>query len=225
VELAKPHLDIGLFTNNRDAQLAFWRDQAGLEYDHLAKLGGGRQQHRHHCNGSIVKVNHARDPLPALPPSGYRELLIARAGVGEPKPLTDPDGNRVTLVPPGWRDITGIAVRLAVNDLAAFDRFYGDAMEFERLGGDTWRCGDTLLFAEPGRVERCNEWTAPGWRYLTVQVFDCDASHAAILARGGGEGRPPLTIGSTARYSFVRDPDGNFIEVSARASLIGKPVA
>jgi lactoylglutathione lyase len=27
------------------------------------------------------------------------------------------------------------------------------------------------------------------------------------------------------RYSFVRDPDGNWIELSERASLTGKPVA
>ena len=28
-------------------------------------------------------------------------------------------------------------------------------------------------------------------------------------------------LGDTVRYSFVRDPDGNFIELSQRASLVG----
>jgi hypothetical protein len=28
-------------------------------------------------------------------------------------------------------------------------------------------------------------------------------------------------LGSTARISFVRDPDGNWIEISQRASLTG----
>jgi hypothetical protein len=30
-----------------------------------------------------------------------------------------------------------------------------------------------------------------------------------------------VTLGTVARISFIRDPDGNFIEVSQRASLTG----
>jgi len=41
------------------------------------------------------------------------------------------------------------------------------------------------------------------------------------LARGGEEGAPPRLLGDTVRMSFVRDPDGNFIELSQRASLVG----
>ena len=60
-----------------------------------------------------------------------------------------------------------------------------------------------------------------GYRYTTIQVFDCDAEHAGILARGGAEGASAITLGKTARFSFVRDPDGNWIEISQRASLTG----
>jgi hypothetical protein len=35
------------------------------------------------------------------------------------------------------------------------------------------------------------------------------------------EARAPVTLGSTARISMVRDPDGNWIELSQRASLTG----
>src|SRR5262245_53431571 len=70
MNLAKPHLDIGLFSTKRDEQLAFWQQAVGLAYDHMGKLGGGMQQHRHHMNGSILKMNHSRNPLPAAPPSG-----------------------------------------------------------------------------------------------------------------------------------------------------------
>ena len=77
MDLAKPHLDIGLFSNQRDAQLAFWQTTVGLAYDHMGKLGGGMQQHRHHMNGSILKVNHARAPLQPAPPSGLVGLRIA----------------------------------------------------------------------------------------------------------------------------------------------------
>ncbi len=101
MHLAKPHLDIGLFSNMREAQLAFWQQTVGLAYDHMGKLGGGVQQHRHHMNGSILKMNHARDPLPAIAPSGIIGLQIAREGLAEPRPLADPDGNKVTLVPKG----------------------------------------------------------------------------------------------------------------------------
>jgi lactoylglutathione lyase len=48
-----------------------------------------------------------------------------------------------------------------------------------------------------------------------------DATHAEILAAGGEEAHPPRTLGETARIAFVRDPDGNWIELSQRASLTG----
>ena len=31
----------------------------------------------------------------------------------------------------------------------------------------------------------------------------------------------PVTLGTTARISMVRDPDGNWIELSQRASITG----
>ena len=60
-----------------------------------------------------------------------------------------------------------------------------------------------------------------GWRYITFQVFEVDREHAHVLAHGGREARAPVTLGSTARISMVRDPDGNWIELSQRASLTG----
>ena len=35
------------------------------------------------------------------------------------------------------------------------------------------------------------------------------------------EALAPLTLGTTARISMVRDPDGNWIELSQRASITG----
>ena len=223
MRLAKPHLDIGLFTNRREAQLAFWQQRVGLEFDHLGKLGRGLHQLRHHMNGSIMKVNHARDPLPELPPSGYRKLYIARPGLASPEGLHDPDGNAVTLVPPGYRGITGIGIVLATADLAAAWAFWGGAMQFEAAGDDALRCGDTMLFLEhdPAAGPVPDDWVGPGYRYTTVQIFDCEAEHAGILARGGSEGRAPRVLGETVRFTFVRDPDGNWIEVSQRAQLTG----
>jgi lactoylglutathione lyase len=54
-----------------------------------------------------------------------------------------------------------------------------------------------------------------------VQVWQVDEMHQALLDRGAIEGRAPVTLGSTARISFIQDPDHNWIEVSQRASLTG----
>jgi lactoylglutathione lyase len=222
LDLAKQHLDVGLFTNNTDTMLAFWQHDVGLPFEETLPLAPGQRQHRHAMNGSVFKLNSVRDPMPEAPPSGYRELVIARDGLTAPRTLTDPDGNRVTLVPRDHDGIAGILVRLAVRDEAAFHRFYGEAMQFEAAGDRRYRCGDSLIeFAADPSAGEVGRMTAQGYRYMTVQVREVDREHAGIIARGGAEGRPPITLGTTARISFVRDPDGNWIEVSQRASLTG----
>jgi lactoylglutathione lyase len=223
VNLAKPHLDVGLFSTRRDEQLAFWQQVVGLPYDHMGKLGGGVQQHRHHMNGSILKLNHSRDALPVVPPSGIVGLEIVREGIGAPRLLADPDGNKVTLVPGDPNGVQGIAILLKVNDPAAHDRFWTHVMQFERAGEGRYRCGDSLVvITERGHVERAKQWRGPGYRYMTVQVWDCLAEYAGILAHGGISGGEPRVLGDAVRYAFVVDPDGNHIEISQRASLTGR---
>lgn len=222
MQLAKPHIDVGLFTNSEQVMLEFWQHDVGLAFEETLPLGGGVRQHRHAMNGSVLKLNAARDPLNGAPPSGYRELTIARAGITAPHPLVDPDGNRVVLVPPGCEGVTGIRAGMAVRSAEAFRRFFGAAMQFDEVAADTYRCGDSLItFAEDASAVRTEPMRAPGFRYVTVQVYDADAEHHGIIERGGTEGRPPVTLGTTARVSFVRDPDGNWIEISQRASLTG----
>jgi lactoylglutathione lyase len=189
----------------------------------MGKVGGGVQQHRHHMNGSILKMNHARDPLPAIAPSGIVGLMIARDGLEEPQGLADPDGNRVTLVPRGHDGVEGIAILLRVNDPGVHDRFWTEVMQFERASDGRYRCGDSLIvIAEQGRVEpRGTQWRGPGYRYATVQVFDCVNEVTGIVARGGTPSGDARVLGETVRYAFVCDPDGNHIEISQRASLTG----
>jgi lactoylglutathione lyase len=62
---------------------------------------------------------------------------------------------------------------------------------------------------------------AVGMRYITVQVRDVDAEHRRFMSMGVWEGAAPVSLGAVARISFIRDPDGNFIEISQRASLTG----
>jgi lactoylglutathione lyase len=222
MKLAKQHIDVGLFTNNAEAMLEFWQQRVGLPFEETLPLGGGVLQHRHAMNGSVFKLNTARAPLPEAPPSGYRELIVAREGLTVPETLKDPDGNTVTLVPTGHNGIAGVAMRMAVRDARAFDAYFGDALQFERAGDGCYRCGDSLVIVEQDpSAGRSEPIRARGYRYLTVQVWDVDAEHRGIIERGGTEGRSPVTLGTTARVSFVRDPDGGWIEVSQRASLTG----
>lgn len=222
MDLAKNHVDVGLFTNNLEPMLAFWQREVGLPFEELLPTGGGNRQHRHAMNGSVLKLNHSREPLPSLPAGGYRELVIARAGVTAALQLTDPDGNRVTLVPPGHNGVVGIAVRYGVRDPGVFETFFARQLELEPVSPNTYRCGDSLLTVEgdPAALA-AGEMRAPGFRYITIQVRDVELEHARAVGRGATEGRAPVTLGSTARISFIRDPGGNWIELSQRASLTG----
>jgi predicted enzyme related to lactoylglutathione lyase len=223
MRIAKPRLDFGLYTNDLAGMLAFWQGPVGLPLEEVLPVGRGVRQHRHALNGSVFKLNHSRDPLPEEAASGYRELRIARPDLSEPRSLVDPDGNRVALLPKGEAGVEAIGIHLAVRDEAAHRDFYGRIMEFDEVGERSFRLGDSLLSfaAQPG-VTRSGGMRGVGFRYLTLQVWDVDEAHAEIVARGGEEAHPPMTLGKVARISFVRDPDGNWIELSQRASLTGE---
>jgi len=222
MQLAKPRLDIGLATNDLAPMLAFWQGAAGVPFDHLLPIRKGRDQHRHDLLGSVLKINHHANPIPDTPPSGYLELIAARDGMIVPVSLADPEGNRVTLVPPGYDGVTQIAVRLGVRDLDAHRRFYAEALGFPEEAPGRFRAGESLVILEPDpNAPGDAGMQGRGWRYITFQVFKVDEVHAAVLAKGGREALAPVTLGTTARISMVRDPDGNWIELSQRASIVG----
>jgi lactoylglutathione lyase len=228
LDLAKDGIDLCLYTTERDAMLAFWQRVVGLPYEENLPAGGGVHQLRHGMNGSVMKINHARDPLPAAGPSGYRELWIARPGLPEARVLIDPNGNRVRLVPPGTGGVDGIGLVLGVRDESAHHDFYARVLGLTAFAPNRYRLGRSVLSFEhdpdvPSDAPDTNnrKMRAPGFRYMTVQVWDVDAAHRQIVGRGAMEGFAPRTLGAVARISFVRDPDGNWIELSQRASLTG----
>jgi catechol 2,3-dioxygenase-like lactoylglutathione lyase family enzyme len=225
MKLAKPQVDIGLSTNDPDPMLAFWQNTVGLRLDHVLPVRRGQNQHRHDAMGSVIKINHHTDPLPDAAPSGYRELIIARPACTAPRTLHDPDGNRVALVPPGHDGIRQIGIRIAVRDLDAHRRFYRDALglgEEAHPSGAAFRAGETMILLQQDRHASVEPGIrGKGWRYITFQVFKVDDVHAEVLAAGGREARAPVTLGTTARISMVLDPDGNWIELSQRASIVG----
>jgi lactoylglutathione lyase len=222
MELAKPRVDIGLSTNDLTPMLAFWQGEAGAVFDHVLPIRKGQDQHRHDVLGSVLKINWHAAPLPDSPPSGYRELLIARPGLAAPRPLADPEGNRVTLVPPGHEGVSQIGVRIGVRSLDAHRRFYAQALGLPEARPGVFRAGESVILLEEDPAAPADAgFQGRGWRYITFQVFKVDAVHAAVLAQGGREAVAPVTLGTTARISMVRDPDGNWIELSQRASIVG----
>lgn len=220
--LAKPSFDLGYFTNDVAPMLAFWRDEVGLVGEAPVPYNDGLVQYRHALGGSILKINSAAHGVATAIPSGFRELYIAREGLEAPHTLHDPDGNPVTLVPPGYRGIRGVGVRLAVPDIDTEHHFFTQVMGFTATATDAFTSGDTRLFLshEPD-LARAGHWVNAGFRYVTLHVMRIDTEYADLVARGAAEGERPYDIGRLARISFVRDPFGNWFEVAQRAALAG----
>ncbi len=232
MELAKQFVDVGIFTNRLEEMRAFYAEHVRLPYEELLPLGGGMRQYRYGMLGSVLKLNHGRDAWPPRVAGGYRKLLISDARIPMPMPMKDPDGNDVELVP---RDkFEQIEIQIGVTKDPDFEQFYGEALQAERLGPGRFKLGNTVISfrhdpaavraqksAEAGATNAMPSMRAVGMRYITVQVRDCDREHRRLMSMGVWEGAAPLTLGNVARISMIRDPDGNFIEISQRASLTG----
>jgi catechol 2,3-dioxygenase-like lactoylglutathione lyase family enzyme len=225
MQLAKNVIDVGLSTNNLEPMLRFWQQEVGLRFDHVLPVRRGQKQYRHEEQGSVIKINHHTEPLPEAPQSGYRELLVAREGLQKPRRMVDPDGNRVQLVPKGFDRVVQLGIAMGVRRLSEHRRFYGDVLGFAEQswsGGPAFRLGDSLLLLEEDRAATSDPVRqAIGWRYITLQVADIDTAHRELLGKGVREGFAPVTLGDVARISMILDPDGNWIELSRRASLVG----
>jgi lactoylglutathione lyase len=222
MKLAKNYIDVGIQTNQLEPMMSFWQKEISLPYEELLKVGGGTHQHRHMLNGSVFKLNHVRDPLPEDAGTGYKELLIARSDITEPVSKTDPDGNKVTLVPEGHRGISHIGIEMEVSSIEQFQNFYRNILQIEEISDTCFKWGSTLFFlTENPAHQYCKDMRGVGYRYITVQIWDVEEEHKQVLSRGGDEGRAPITLGETARISFIKDPDGNWIEISQRVSLTG----
>jgi len=207
MQLAKSVIDVGLSTNNLEPMLQFWQQDVAVRFDHVLPVRRGLKQYRHDAQGSVA------EPLPEAAPSGYRELIVAREGLQEPRRMVDPDGNRIQLVPPEYDGVIQLAVAMGVRSLREYRRFYGDILGFAEQswsGGPAFRLGDSLLLLWEDRAATVDPVRqASGWRYITLQVADIDAVHAELRSKGVREGLAPITLGDVARISMILDPDGN----------------
>ena len=218
MQLVKPALDVGLYTNDLDPMLTFWQQQAGLSFSELLPVGGGVHQHRHAIGDSVLKINHSRTPLPAGP-SGLAQLALFNNLVDTPQQVVDPDGNRLELHPQ-HEHAPNLRLTLQVNDYAVSERFYATTLGLERNDQGAFLVGASEIVLQTGTVGDVPQ-KATGLRYMTFQVADVVGEHQAIVATGGAEGMAPVRLGDVAYISFVRDPDGNWIEISQRKSITG----
>ncbi len=125
-------------------------------------------------------------------------------------------------MPAGHDGIEQLQIQVAVRDLDAHRDFYARILGLEATGDGRFRCGVSLLSLEQDRrADGDAQMRGIGYRYLTIQVFDVVTEHAGIVSRGGLEGSAPMRLGDVAYISFVRDPDGNWIEISQRKSITG----
>lgn len=202
MQLAKNVIDVGLSTNKLEPMLRFWQHDVGLRFDHVLPVRRGQKQYRH-ALGSVIKLNHHIEPLPAAAPSGYRELIIARASVGTPCAMVDPDGNRMRLVPTGHDGITQLAVTIGVRSISEHRRFYGGILGFTEQAA--FRLGDSLLLLEEDHAATVAPVRqALGWRYITLQIADIDTIHNDLRNKGVREGLAPVTLGNVARIAEPR---------------------
>ena len=228
MELNRPQIDIGLFTNRIEELKAFYGGTLGLAFESELPISDAFKQHRYIANGSIIKLMESRDGLPRRHPGGYESIIIASNLFAQPEALHDPDGNSIVLVPPGRDDVNQMEVRVGVSNVDRFDAFYKAAGGID-IGHDRYKIGETIFAAfrhplarqvRPAPLGNLQEvvkaMAGLGFRYVTIQVKDCEAAFKVMTDAGASVAAPPETFGNRARTAFVRDPDGNFIELAQR---------
>ena len=186
----------------------------------------GQKQYRHDEQGSVIKLNHHAEPLPEAAPSGYRELIIAREDVRHRSGWSIPTATASGWCRAGYDGVTQIAVAMAVREASrhtAGSTATSSASPSRHWpGGAAFRLGESLILLEEDRTATVDPVRqARGWRYITLQVADIDAVHDELRSKGVREGLAPVTLGEVARISMILDPDGNWIELSRRASIVG----
>jgi catechol 2,3-dioxygenase-like lactoylglutathione lyase family enzyme len=211
-------IDIGLRTNRIDEVRDFWAKEIGLPFDSVMQLRPEQAQHRYTLADSVLKINHNTAPLPDLPKAGYREVIIARPGIGAPKHLKDPEGVDVTLAPPGYLGVQQVGVRMVVRDLERHRAFFGEGLGLKEISTGVYEYGPSLLIIEQGEAGDDSQMVAPGFRYITFIVSDALTLYARLLEKGGTEAIAPVKLDApnVTYLAMIRDPDGNTVELIQR---------
>lgn len=113
--------------------------------------------------------------------------------------------------------ITGVHhIGLAACDLAAAARFHGGLIDADpsqvlltglNLRIELHATGETRTAGAAPALNR------PGLRHYCVQNFNCEDLAAKVRAGGGQLIAAPLDLGTGNQYAYVRDPEGNILEI------------
>lgn len=224
IQLSRKWFDVGLLTQQREAMLFFWRDVIGLTVTQELNPAEGVFQYKLDLKGAVLKLNCVDMELPkdkAL--NGLRLLMIADAEVSSPRHLKDPDGNLVCLVPPGYSGVETFGVHFAVSNEEAFESFYRDILLLTPLGERAYDLGGAVIsYGWSPDIVAGADTTGAGYYYLTLQVTDAALTHKELCERGAVEDQPigGQRVSTDSIISFIRDPDGNKIEISQRPDLV-----
>ncbi len=221
--LARPGLDFGIPTDRGDAMMAFYAERTPCSFLSRDPIVEGQDEVFYELHRSWLKLNTTTWALPPAV-SGFRELIAADPTLDAPRHLVDPDGLPVTLVPPGTDGIDEVGVVIRSEEPDRLRSFLAEGFGAEARG-EGQVVGNTLF-----RVEPCEPLGARtpiltrGFTMLTLIVHDLLAVHDRLIAAGGSHGlKPALDPAQPERciYSFVSDPDGNWIELVQFGELSG----
>jgi catechol 2,3-dioxygenase-like lactoylglutathione lyase family enzyme len=227
LRLARSGFDVGVLTNNAETMLPFWNHSLGLPLERTTKPVPGVTQHKLTLLDGVLKLNCYDSPMSGDGVTGYRMLLIADAAIVSQRLICDPDGNQLGFVPRGFNGVYRYGLHLAVSDELAFHDFYARILGLPAVGERAYDLGGaTLTFAWSPDAVRTKARSAPGFGYITIQVIDVMESHAVVCGRGAEEQLPPSSshTSTESTISFIRDPDGNPIEISQRPDLVASHI-
>ena len=213
--LARPGLDFGLGTDNDDIVRKFYE---GLGLTHLKTdhLMPGQDEVYYMMHGSWMKFVTSDQPM-TQGISGYKTLIIANAAANDVREYEDPDGTKVLIVPVGYRDVEEIGVVMQIGDIAAQEKMLLEGAGAERAASGGIRLGNTVFFLESAASEvQPGPMFARGFQMVTFVVSDIAAAHTGLIDAGARHGLricgDPVEPGR-CMFSFVQDPNGNWIEL------------
>lgn len=218
MRFAKDCFDVGLMVPADRFDLSQWNAIPGLHLDHVLNIAS-YQQHRFHCGDAVLKVNVGQAPPAPDSPTG---LVAFRVGANA---YAIRDGAPVVVEVESAPSVTPPALDIIIEtpSVETMMQFYTDAFGLAKAGPQTVQFGPArLVFRTVTAAPPPPSLDGTGIRYLTFQVFDADSACQEAIAKGARLGREPISFGEVARFGFVLDPDGNWIELSARASILAR---
>ena len=107
-------------------------------------------------------------------------------------------------------------VSLNVSDAEASGRFYVDALGLEPLERPDFGVPGHWLALPDGRQVHLIEvdgWVGPDGQHVAFRVDDIDRAREELVSRGV-DVSDPFEVPGAGRQAFLKDPDGNLIELN-----------